>query len=131
MVEYPPGGHKFAQKFDKLLSASFDADHEQGFVWIETWEQDHEEEVYPIWLLVETNTDRMLASIEGPTANNICYTVALENSQGIRKYISLDGAKRHAISEAMKILDQEKEKEAQERKTRRTVKKGSYVRNAI
>jgi len=106
-------------KFDKILDAQFTADHERGLVWTETIETDDEAGVYPIWLPVQQGTDRILASIDGPTPKQLTYTVAVEGNSGLRKFISLEGAKQNAISVAMQIIGGEACESSRRRKLRR------------
>jgi hypothetical protein len=111
-----------AGAYDKITGATFTPER-CGLHWVELFDQDDESgEFYPIWLLVQCSTDRVLVSIDGPTSKQICYTTAVEGHGGLRKYISLDGAKRNAIAVAMQIIGGEKCASSERRKARRVSK---------
>ncbi len=110
-------------EFDKVLGASF---HQErgGLIWIESSERMRLEDgewsaYYDIWLLVQRGTDRMMASIDGPLPNQICFGVRMVEGPS-RNYISIDGAKRYAISAALAMLDGERAASAASRKERRS-----------
>ena len=112
-----------ADTFDKILDASFSRER-LGLHWVEFREKEDETgEWYSCWLLVQETTDRMLVSIDGPTPRQICYTVSVEGCSGVRKYISLDGAKRNAVSVAMQIIGDEGIDSARRRHARQAIKR--------
>ena len=114
-----------ADTYNKILDAQFYPER-CGLHWVETFEKDDNSGLwYKIWLLVQESTDRMLVSIDGPTAEQICYSVAVEGHSGLRKYISLDGAKQNAISVAMQIIGDEKNGSSQRRHARRKARRAN------
>ena len=83
-----------------------------GKPWFEFPDRDRDADgafgqAYRSWLLVEANSDRVLATIDGPDENQICYAVWFADGRS-RKYISEAGAKRYAICEAVAILESER-----------------------
>jgi hypothetical protein len=95
---------------DKLTAATF-AKGPMGLVWIQTTDKDHLGggefgPGYDCWLLVECATDRVMATIDAPYPEKLCYVVAFEAGQG-RRFISLQGAQRYAIGRAAEMLKEE------------------------
>lgn len=112
-----------AGTYDKITEAVFTPER-CGLHWVEFQVQDQETHDWQTnWLLVEQATDRVLASIDGPSPKQICYAVAVEGHGGGRFYISLDGAKRNAIAVAMKILKDENRDSSERRKARHETRK--------
>jgi len=119
---YGDGQHRAANPaaFDKITGATFAQDR-CGLIWIESAEQEDDDEWKSIWLLVQPFTDRVMATIDGPTKKQLTYVVALEGSQ--RRFISLDGAKKNAIAAAMQVINDEDQHSARRRKMRSEARK--------
>lgn len=111
-----------ADTFDKVLDAVFHPER-GGLVWVQTVERMRLEDgewsaYYDIWLLVQRGTDRVLASIDAPLPNQICFGVQMIEGPR-RNYISIDGARRFALASALAMLDSERAASSANRKERR------------
>lgn len=107
---------------DKITQAEFYPERE-GLTWIKTKDKDMFPDGdlsadYECWLLVEHSTGRMLASVEAPYPDKLCYVVAIEGGNQ-RRYIAPDGAKSYALGRALEILRQERCDRSHVRKARR------------
>ena len=113
----------------KILASTFQPERGHGLTWVETtdWVMTSEGEAgdeYKVWLLVEDRTDRVITTIDGPTRLQLCYDVAAE-ARTPRKFISIDGAKRYALSLALEILESEGAQRSLSRKIRTIERKAA------
>lgn len=107
-----------ADTYDKILASTFTRQGELTWVHAEESDDNEPPNWYHIWLLVQRETDRVMVTIDGPAAKQLCFCAASEN--GVRRmFISLEGAQRHAYSLAMKVLTDERINSATCRKSRR------------
>ena len=111
--------------FDKFTDARISRDS-SGLMWIESDERVNEGSAeegswYTFWLLVQPSTDRVMVVIDGPTKHQMSYGVG---GDGInrRTFLTIDGAKRWAVTSAMTILDEERRELQAKRQNRRMVK---------
>jgi hypothetical protein len=110
-----------AETYDPILTPSFERER-CGLVWVRGASQNEEGKWADWWLLVQSSTDRVVATIDGTTDSQLTFDVCLEGSSR-RKYISLEGAKRNAIACAMQILTDEGIDKAKRRRMRNERKK--------
>ena len=87
---------------DKILNATFSPEG-QDLIWIEAPDHDDDGTPYRIWLLIQCETEKVIASVEGPTPRQLTYQAGVD---GLRdcKFISLEAAQRHCVREAHKII---------------------------
>jgi hypothetical protein len=110
-----------AETYDPILTPTFEQER-CGLVWLRGASQNEEGKWADWWLLVQSSTDRVVATIDGTTDSQLTFDVCLEGGSR-RKYISLEGAKRNAIACAMQILADEGIHKARNRKMRHERKK--------
>lgn len=105
--------------YDKILEATFSREDGE-LTWVQAFDFDSGEPPvsYQIWLLVQKGTDRVVATIDGPSLKQFCYSVASQGSSS-RHFISLEGAKTYAVSLAKSILVEERKDSAKRRHARR------------
>lgn len=103
---------------DKITGSTFWVQSAE-ITWMESIDCDYDSDgnvttTYPIWFLIQTSTERVIVTVDGPTEKQICYDVSDGNNR--RRFISFDGAKAYALECAQAILDNEL-KESAERKS--------------
>lgn len=110
---------RVARKFDKITDATaYPAGN--GLMWVETVDYDSNDEYVQneSWLLIESATDRVLVSIDGPSEHQFSYGVNIEG--GARRcYITEESAKRYAFGAAIEKLTEESAQRSSARKARR------------
>lgn len=112
-----------SETYDPILNPTFERER-CGLIWLRGAQQNEEGKWADWWMLVQSSTDRVVASIDGTTAAQLTFDVCLEGGSR-RKYISLEGAKRNAIACAMQILADEGQHSSQRRKMRHETRKAT------
>lgn len=114
-----------SEPFNKIANARTYRDR-SGLIWIESQEQTNEGsedpgDWYDFWLLVQPITDRVIVVIDGPTKRQLTYGVAVDGCPH-RKFLSIEGAKRWSVIQAMQIIQDERREVASNRMNRKRAK---------
>lgn len=118
------------EAYDKLVHADF-YPHNAELTWVQGIDnvRDSDGQIvdsYPFWLLVQRGTDRIMVTIDGPLRHQISYDVVQEGVIS-RKFLSIEGAKRHAVSLAMGVISIESKESAVSRNSRKTSRRQKKV----